>query len=87
MIEMINGYPCTNCAEVSLARRGLDPENPDNDPIKAEEIAERSGRTVMPAVVFDGLLSPRDREAQPQAQPTRGGTQPAPAWRLFDITV
>lgn len=25
---MVNGYPCRNCDEVSLARRGVDPQTP-----------------------------------------------------------
>jgi hypothetical protein len=24
-MEIVNGYPCENCAEVALAKRGLDP--------------------------------------------------------------
>jgi hypothetical protein len=43
MIQMVNGYPCRNCSEVSLARRGLDPENPTDDPVKARDIAARHG--------------------------------------------
>lgn len=87
MIEIINGYPTTTSAEVSLARRGLNPENPVDDPAKADAIESRAGRAVMPAVVFDGMLTPLDRAAQPEPQLTRSGDQAAPAWRIFDITV
>jgi hypothetical protein len=31
-VEMINGYPCANCAEVSLAKRGIDPHKKPGDP-------------------------------------------------------
>jgi hypothetical protein len=84
MIEMVNGYPCTNCTEVSLARRGLNPENPTNDPVKAEELANRPGRAVMPAVVFDGVLAPY--EADRVASSAKAGPAAAAAWRLIDIT-
>lgn len=82
MIRVINGYPCATPADVTLARRGLDPENPTGDPAVAEAIAARPGRAVMPAAVFDALLPPdRHRPAPPG-----DGRPPQPAWRLFDIT-
>ncbi len=84
MIEMVNGYPCTNCTEVSLARRGLNPENPTNDPVKAEAIASRPGRAVMPAVVFDGVLAPYEEDRISSS--AKAGPAAAPAWRLIDIT-
>lgn len=43
MVQMVNGYPCQNCTDISLAKRGLNPENPTNDPVKAEDIAARKG--------------------------------------------
>ncbi|QCK87992.1 hypothetical protein E8L99_20665 [Phreatobacter aquaticus] len=43
MVQMINGYPCQNCTDISLAKRGLNPENPTNDPVKTEELALRKG--------------------------------------------
>lgn len=85
MIEMVNGYPCTTCTEVSLARRGLDPENPTSDPAKAAEIENRPGRAVMPAVVFDGVLAPW--QADRIRSSTKEGPVASPAWRLVDITV
>lgn len=84
MIAMVNGYPCTTCAEVSLARRGLDPENPVNDPAKAAEIETRPGRAVMPAVVFDGVLAPHETDRIRSS--AKAGPAAAPAWRLIDIT-
>lgn len=91
MIEVINGYPCVNPTDAASARRGLNPENPGGDPARQDQIDSRAGRAVMPAVVFDGVLAPYQREAQPaaeaQAKPSRNGAIAAPAWRLFDITV
>jgi hypothetical protein len=84
MIEMVNGYPCADYADVSLARRGLNPENPSSDPAKADNIAVSVGRAVMPAVVFDGVLAPF--EADRIRSSAKAGPAVAPQWRLVDIT-
>ena len=92
MIEMVNGYPCADYADVSLARRGLNPENPSNDPAKSDDIAASVGRAVMPAVVFDGVLAPfeadriRASESDRIRSSAKGGPVAAPHWRLVDIT-
>lgn len=91
MIEVINGYACATSTDVTHARRGLNPENPSGDPAMQDQTEARAGRAVMPAVVFDGILAPADRqrpaEAVEPARPSRNGAVAAPAWRLFDITV
>ncbi|CAN1566864.1 hypothetical protein MCEMSEM23_02975 [Rhabdaerophilaceae bacterium] len=41
-IESVNGYNCANCAEVSLAKRGIDPQAPKPEQVtgvKAEDAA------------------------------------------------
>ncbi|OYU47660.1 MAG: hypothetical protein CFE31_14350 [Rhizobiales bacterium PAR1] len=35
-IQMINGYSCSNCAEVALAKRGIDPQE---DPAKPKSVS------------------------------------------------
>ncbi len=40
----VNGYSCRNCDEVSLAKRGVDPQTPD-------------GPSTDPAVQFGGALA------------------------------
>jgi hypothetical protein len=31
-LEVINGYVCQSCADVALAKRGVDPAHPKDDP-------------------------------------------------------
>lgn len=41
-IENVNGYSCANCAEASLAKRGIDPQAPKAEQVsgvKAEDAA------------------------------------------------
>ena len=40
MFAVVNGYPCTTSCDVAVARRNIDPRNPRNDPLKAEQLAE-----------------------------------------------
>ena len=40
MFAVVNGYPCTSSCDVAVARRNIDPRNPRNDPLKAEQLAE-----------------------------------------------
>ncbi|WP_439575993.1 hypothetical protein [Phreatobacter sp.] len=84
MIAMVNGYPCATPTEVSRARHGLDPENPTGDQAKADQIATRAGRAVMPAAVFDGVLAPQEEDRIRSS--AKAGPVAPPAWRLVDIT-
>lgn len=91
MIEMVNGFVCTTSADVSHARRGLNPENVSGDPAKQEQLDARVGRAIPPAVVFGGSLADRgatsDVPAVDVARPSRNGALPLPAARLFDLSV
>jgi hypothetical protein len=40
MFAVVNGYPCTSACDVAVARKNIDPRNPHNDPLKAEQLAE-----------------------------------------------
>ncbi|HEY9012064.1 MAG TPA: hypothetical protein VIN06_13695 [Devosia sp.] len=40
MFAVVNGYSCTSSCDVAVARRNIDPRNPHNDPVKAEQLAE-----------------------------------------------
>jgi len=57
MTQIVNGYRCENCTDVSNARRGLDPDNPTHDPLKQEKLDRERGRVTEPAVTFAGRLS------------------------------
>lgn len=91
MIEMVNGFVCTTSADVSHARRGLNPENVTGDPAKQEHLDARAGRAIAPAVVFGGSLAGMGEAGEaPVADvgpPSRNGALPAPSLRLFDLSV
>lgn len=40
MFAVVNGYPCASSCDVAVARKNIDPRNPRNDPVKAEQLAE-----------------------------------------------
>lgn len=40
MFSVVNGYPCTSSCDVAVARKNIDPRNPRNDPLKAQQLAE-----------------------------------------------
>jgi hypothetical protein len=31
-MELVNGYPCFNCTDVDLAKKGINPAKPQDDP-------------------------------------------------------
>ncbi|QCI62870.1 hypothetical protein [Phreatobacter stygius] len=84
MIPIINGYACVTSEDAALARHGFDPQNPTNDPAKAEELAASVGRAVMPEEAFDALI------AHPEAavEEVRANAGPKPSTgpgRIFDF--
>ncbi|AVO45409.1 hypothetical protein [Phreatobacter cathodiphilus] len=87
MIEMVNGYPCADCTDVSNAKRGLDPENPTRDPVKQEQLDRKAGRVPEPAVVYEGRLADMIRAGEAVLPAPAGSAAYPPAARLFDITV
>jgi hypothetical protein len=40
-MQIVNGYVCQTSCDVSAARRGHDPKNPHDDPVKAAQLAEQ----------------------------------------------
>jgi hypothetical protein len=43
-MEMVNGYRCESCADVALAKRGLDPAKGNQSPFeRAQEEAAKAG--------------------------------------------
>jgi hypothetical protein len=45
-LRIVNGYVCQTGCDVRVARQGIDPENPRQDPVKQRELdAERALRT------------------------------------------
>lgn len=42
-MQIVNGYLCECTDEVKLAKRGIDPDNPKQDPLKQLELDARHG--------------------------------------------
>lgn len=43
-MKIINGYVCECTTDARLAKRGIDPDNPKQDPIKQRELDEKRGK-------------------------------------------
>ncbi len=54
-MEIVNGYVCRDCTDVSMARRFVDPAKPEAGPfgVTAQDDSARNS----PAVVFGGRLA------------------------------
>ena len=42
-MQIVNGYVCQTGCDVAAAKKGHDPKNPHDDPMKAEALAEAKG--------------------------------------------
>jgi hypothetical protein len=40
-MNIVNGYACRNCKDVSLAKRGVDPSRPQEDPLRPENAGRK----------------------------------------------
>lgn len=56
-MEMINGFPCRNCADVDMAKKHIDPVRPDDGPYGREAANVNATRKDLEAVSFGGALS------------------------------
>lgn len=83
MIPVINGYACVTSEDAAFARRGLDPQNPTNDPAIADELAASVGRAVMPEDTFDALVAHPEAVAE-QAHAAISPPRSGPG-RIFDF--
>ncbi len=43
-MRIVNGYLCDCSDDARLAKRGIDPANPQNDPIKQQQLDARRGK-------------------------------------------
>ncbi len=82
-MELVNGYPCFNCTDVELAKKGINPAKPEGDPRSLNYNPNAPGAKPPgfgnSAVTFGGSLS-----ALNGAQPANNdgssfsGSQPSP---------
>jgi|SRR5579871_2485599 len=95
-LQIVNGYVCLDCSDVSLAQKGLNPAFPPDSPsaiakgqpdgVKGGDAAGQSGAPQgSPAVVFGGALSQLQGAAA--VQPPAGMSGIAPASSPYDPPV
>lgn len=51
MVSVVNGFVCQTGCDEAVARKGRDPRNPKDNPVKAEALAIRDGKSVATTVV------------------------------------
>ena len=63
-MELVNGYPCFNCTDVDLAKKGInpakpqdDPRSPNYDPTSAKVANGSSSSRDSASVTFGGSLT------------------------------
>ncbi|HKQ68187.1 MAG TPA: hypothetical protein VJT73_02550 [Polyangiaceae bacterium] len=39
-MNLVNGFPCRNCADAELAKRGIDPARPRDELLRGEAFAQ-----------------------------------------------
>ncbi len=54
-MQIVNGYQCRNCTDVSLAKKNIDPAHPKDGPADAARAKQARHREI--AVEFGGVLS------------------------------
>lgn len=66
-MEIVNGYPCYDCADVASAKRGV-------DPAKAEDSVGAASAAREPAVLLSGALAGLEQSGsgQPPVQALGG---------------
>jgi hypothetical protein len=73
-MSIVNGYACTDCADIAKAKRGEDPNA--KDPAGAGKPGKPPGSPPDPAVVLGGSLA--SRGAPPSGQDRGPGPGPGP---------
>ncbi len=56
-MEVINGFICRNCTDVELAKRGVDPAHPKDDPKNPAYDPAKAKADHGPAFRLDGALA------------------------------
>lgn len=87
-MEIVNGYACRNCADMDLAKRGVDPARPNDGPngvyradrVEAAKQAQAEARAGDrppdrgPAVTFKGGFADISLTERPDQKPYIPGT-------------
>ena len=78
-MQVVNGYVCQTCSDVSLAQKGIDPAHPEDNP-KSPKYDPQAGTTRNdPAVRLSGALTgvegafDTNSNGNPMQRPPRNG--------------
>jgi len=98
-MQIVNGYPCASCTDVSFARRGVDPKDPTGEKAKALKAQTEGpqgtdpakGAQIDPTRANSGIGASGDAsnasytsDAPPRPRPPAAPGQPG---SVLDVTV
>jgi hypothetical protein len=93
MLQIVNGYPCQDCADVALAKQGKNPAHPNTAPTKPGQPDKpgqganlTSGAAASPAVALGGSLA-APNGATTQAQSAQASTATLYSGALVNLSV
>lgn len=66
-MKIVNGFVCECQDDARLAKRGIDPDNPRNDPVKQRELDERRGKVEPVEEAQASALDPKRRDESADA--------------------
>ncbi|WP_395776521.1 hypothetical protein [Aquidulcibacter sp.] len=68
-MEIVNGYMCRDCTDVSYAKKNIDPAHPKDGPQPSEQPSKTNPETVQWAGALAELNALRVDSAQAEARP------------------
>lgn len=82
-MELVNGYPCFNCTDTELAKKGINPAKPETDPNSPNYNPNAAGAKPAgfgnSAVTFGGSLAALNDAQSPRGEGSgAGGSQQSP---------
>ena len=74
-MKIVNGFVCECQDDARLAKRGIDPDNPQSDPVKQQELDEKRGKVEAKPVeeAQAGGLDPKRRDEGANAEAVQFG--------------
>lgn len=88
-MEVVNGYVCRNCTDVEVAKRGVDPAKPQDDPKSPSYVPEQAkADRYGPAVrLSDVLRASETLGAAASRQPAVQASEAKTSGARVDISV
>ena len=89
-MNIVNGYLCLNCADIALAKKGVDPAKPRDDPANPAYDPDQAKADHGPAFQLSGLLARYNDTGPRNAGPVTQAADRSPtgtATASVDLTV